>query len=89
MPLTPQQIDYIKELDSKGRQIMAQGGEEALLMSLCHKMQDIKTLMDGATKDELNAYCQQYDGFYQYMHLLERLAPGCADGIFDDLKVAP
>ena len=33
MPLTPQQIDYIKELDSKGRQICS--GQAFLASILC------------------------------------------------------
>lgn len=41
-------------------------------MSLADQMLPINELMDSASNEELNHYCQRYDGFYQYMKLLER-----------------
>ena len=54
-------------------------------MSLCNKMEPIKKIMDSASENELNYYCDKYDGFYAYMKLLEQLAQGCADGVFKDI----
>lgn len=72
-------------MDNTAKQILSHGGQEALLMSLCNKMTDIKGIMDAASQDELNRYCDQYDGFYQYMKLLEQIARGCKDGVFNDI----
>lgn len=72
-------------MNNQAKQILKHGGDEALLISLTHKMPQIKDIMDSATEDELNTYCQQYDGFYQYMKLLERMALASSQGAFDDI----
>lgn len=72
-------------MNNQAKQILKHGGDEALLMSLAHKMPQIKDIMDSATEEELNTYCQQYDGFYQYMKLLERMALASSQGAFDDI----
>ncbi|MBY0544490.1 MAG: hypothetical protein K2Q14_02955 [Gammaproteobacteria bacterium] len=85
MPLTAAQKDFIMTLDEKAPQILSHGGQEAILMSLTTKMETIKKIMDASTQEELNAYCEKYEGFYHYMKLLEQLAYGCAEGLFDDI----
>lgn len=84
-PLTEKQKDFIISLDAKAKQILQYGGEEELLMSLAHKMQKIKDLMDSSSENELNHYCQRYDGFYQYMNLLERMALASSQDAFNDI----
>ena len=76
------QIDYIIALDISEKEIIRQ---EALLMSLANKMIAIKDIIDSSTKNELNHYCEKYDGFYYYIKLLEMLAQGCAEGAFKDM----
>lgn len=83
MPLNPSQQAFIAALDNEAKRIIKQGGQEALLMSLSKIMPTLKDIMDSATKDELNQYCEQYDGFYQYMKLLENMARGISQGTFD------
>ena len=90
MSLSIKQKRFIARLDSETKQILRYGGdEETLLMSLCDedKMNAIKEIIDSSPENvgELNAYCEQYDGFYQYMNLLERLALGISRGVFDDI----
>ena len=85
MSLSKEQIDYIINLDAMGKEIMRQGGQEALLMSMVNKMPELKKIMESSTPEELDFYCEEYDGFYHYMKMLEMLAQGCADGIFNDV----
>ena len=85
MALTASQKQFIVQLDNQAKQILQHGNEEALLMTICNKMNKIKDLLDSAKNNELNLYCEQYDGFYRYMNLLERLAIGTSQGIFDDI----
>lgn len=85
MPLTQTQINLIKQMDNKAKKILKYGGQEELLMSLCNKMEPIKKIMDSSSENELNYYCDKYDGFYAYMKLLEQLAQGCANGLFKDI----
>ena len=85
MPLTLEQEDFIRLMDSKAKQILVQGGQKELLLSLSDKMENIKEIMDCSTKNELNYYCEKYDGFYHYMKLLEQLAQASAAGAFKNL----
>ncbi|MEO8965268.1 MAG: hypothetical protein ABI370_11415 [Gammaproteobacteria bacterium] len=85
MPLTEKQKNFITVLDSTAKQILRHGGDAELLMSLAHKMHEIKDIMDAASKNELDSYCQRYEGFYQYMKLLERMARASSQGSFDDI----
>ncbi len=85
MALTASQINYIVELNDIAKNILRHGGQEELLMSLPNKMNKIKKLLDYSSKNELDLYCEKYDGFYQYMILLESLASATADGVFDDI----
>lgn len=80
MALISIQKQDVVDLDIKAKQALQQGGEEALLMSLCDKMDKIKNIMDSLSEDEFNQYCAQYHGFYRYMKLLEDLASAIADG---------
>lgn len=85
MSLSESQIESIIKMDDAAKQILSNGSEEELLISLCSKVSKIKEIMDSSTEDELNQYCYTYDGFYHYIKLLEQIAQGCADGTFDDL----
>ena len=85
MPITSKQKNFIQLMNSKAKSILEHGGKEALLMSLCNKMEQIKEIMDASSQDELNRYCTEYEGFYEYMKLLEQLAQGCAQGVFNDV----
>lgn len=72
-------------MDSKAKQIMQHGDTEELLISLCGKIEKIKEIMEASSEIELNEFCEKYDGFYQYIKLLEQLAKGCAEGVFKDI----
>lgn len=86
MPLTATQKQMIARIDNQAKQILRLGGsEEALLMSFSHQMEEIKKIIEAASENELNVYCDLYDGFYRCMELLERLALGASRGTFDDL----
>lgn len=89
MPLTEAQKQFIVKIDQEAKRALHSGGEEALLMSLCDegKMEAIKEIIDASLKNsgELDAYCERYYGFYRYMNLLERMAHGISDGLFDDM----
>lgn len=46
------------------------------------KMSKIWDILNSEAQDELNQYCEKYDGFYQYMKLL---AQRCASDSFNEL----
>ncbi len=81
MPLIPKQNGLAQKIDLRAKNILSAGGDdEALLMSLNDIMGDIKKILDSNTRSEMDLLCQQYDGFYRYMKLLEKLASGIACG---------
>ncbi len=85
MALTTSQKQLISRLDEEAKEALKQGGEEALLMSLVHKIDEIKDFFDSCSEKELNMYCYHCSGFYQCMHLLEKMAFACSQGVFDDI----
>ena len=85
MALTATQKDFIILMDKEAKQLSTHGDEEALLMSLAHKMHQIKDIMNSSSNGELDSYCQRYHGFYQYMKLLEKMALASSQGAFDDI----
>lgn len=81
MPLTDQQVRLAVTLDDHVKSILAKGGgDEELLVSMYDYMPTFKQLLDASTESEMNQLCQQYDGFYQFAKLMERLAEAIADG---------
>ena len=85
MALTTAQKDFISLIDTEAKHILQQGDEPRLLLSLCDKMDKIKEIIDASSETELNQYCEQYDGFYQCMKLLEHLMQSTTQGLFDPL----
>lgn len=68
------------KVDNYVNQLLADGGEEKLLISLLDIMGDIKKIMDSSTKQELDRYAEEHKGFFHVMKLLEALASGIANG---------
>ena len=66
--------EHVKYTLAKG------GGDEELLVSMYDYMHTFKQLLDTSTETEMSQLCQQYDGFYRFAKLMERLAEGIADG---------
>lgn len=67
-------------INNYANNILAQGADEALLRSLHDIMGDLKLIMDTTTHDELDAFCDEYHGFYRCMKWLENLSSGLANG---------
>jgi hypothetical protein len=78
LSLTTKQL--VIHIDNRVNQILASGGDEKLLISLYDIMGDLKNIMDSSSSQELDAYCQQYNGFFHAMKLLENMAAGIAAG---------
>lgn len=79
---SPEQITLIVEhINNRANDILLKGGgDEELLLSLHDIMGELKKVMDTSTNQELDGYCQKYNGFYRYARLLEKLSEDMADG---------
>jgi len=81
MSLTAKQVGLATTIDDHVQRILAKGGgDEELLESMYDLMPFFKNLMDLSAGQEMNELCQQYDGFYRFAKLLERVAEGIANG---------
>ena len=81
MSLNPEQINLIFFIDQKVKSILSSGGNEtSIMVSLLDEMPRIKTIINSADKGELDNYCNSYEGFYQYMKILENTARDIANG---------
>lgn len=80
MLLTPKQLDLIELIDKKVKEIVASGGsEKEILVTFVDDMLAIRTIIDSfkeGTTEEEQKYFNQYNGFYQYIKILETLAVG-------------
>ena len=90
MYLSPRQQKIVFRINRKVNAILAGGGTddricEAILTIVPQYMADFKHLLDTLSHHEIDQLCQRYDGFYHFAKMLERLAEGCAAGIFDDI----
>jgi len=80
MPLSAQHIRLAVTIDTHVREVLAQGGDEALLRSMADDMGTFKQLLETCTSADMDALCERYDGFSRFAKLLEMLAGGIADG---------
>jgi hypothetical protein len=80
MPFTAQQTRLAVRMDTQVTQVLAEGGDEALLLSLADFLDTFKQLLETCTSAEINALCDQSAGLGRLATLLERLAAGIADG---------
>lgn len=81
MPLTETQKRLARKIDLHVKRTIVKGGnDEDLLVSMYDHMPTFKQLLDTCSRAEMDALCQQYDGFYRFAKLLELLAEGIADG---------
>jgi hypothetical protein len=76
-------ISIVERIDKRAKEILVNGGDEALLLSLHNVMGEIKEVMDASTTHELDMYYEKYPGFYEYMCLLSQLAQGISDGTIE------
>ena len=81
MRLTEQKKRLARKIDLYVKKTIVMGGDdEDLLVSMYDYMPTFKQLLDTCSRAEMDALCQQYDGFYRFAKLLELLAEGIADG---------
>ena len=81
MSLTTEQKQTLISIDQRANQILLAGGnEEDLLKAMHFIMNDLKKIIGASTHNELNAYCQKYNGFYRFMKLMEKLAVAISNG---------
>lgn len=57
--------------------------DERILESMVDYMGPFKHLLDNCTKLEMTLLVNQYDGFYRFANLLERLAQAIQDGVIE------
>ena len=59
--------------------------DEAIAGMMPDYMDGFKHLLDSLGSDGMNQLCEEFPGFYRFTKMMERIAEGCRDGIFDDI----
>jgi len=81
MSLITAQKQLIFSIDQHVNRILYEENEEALLAALPDLMTDeLKDLLHTSSDDEMEHYCHQCPGFYQFIKLLEALTYGISTG---------
>ena len=81
MSLASEREHIVIEIDQRITEIISNNGDYAeVLISLSDRMDEIKRLMDSAPEEEMDMYCEKYDGFYLFMTLLEDMASAISEG---------
>ncbi|WP_411705435.1 hypothetical protein [Edaphovirga cremea] len=59
--------------------------DEALIAMMPAHMGGFKHLLDSLEPGGMDRLCEEFPGFYQFAQMMERIARGCRDGLFDDI----
>jgi hypothetical protein len=74
-------ISLVETIDQRGKAVLlAGGGNKELLSSFHNILGDVFKVMEASTQEEINGYCQKYDGFYTYAYMLQQLTKAIDDG---------
>ena len=90
MTLTHRQIEIATQIDQDVRKAgqkakSLEAGEEAVIELMPKYMHAFKHMLDTLDSDGINQVCEEYPGFYIFAEMVERIAAGCRDGVFDDI----
>lgn len=82
--LNPEQLQMVKIIHDHALRFPLNETGEAQLLQTCYDYMDaFKRVMDNTSHIQMDYICQQYDGFYRFAKLMERMAQGIADGIIE------
>ena len=90
MTLTNRQIEIATQIDQDVQKAgqkakTLEAGEEAVIELMPKHMLGFKHMLDTLDSDGINQVCEEYPGFYIFAQMMERIAEGCRDGVFDDI----
>lgn len=82
--LNPEQLQMVKIIHDHALRFPLNETGEAQLLQTCYDYMDaFRRVMDSTSHIQMDYICQQFDGFYRFAKLMERLAQGIADGVLD------
>jgi len=82
MPLTEKHHQQAQHIDNYVKNILQNGGtKEDIIATMYDYMPGFKYLMDHLSHQEIDSLSQQYDGFYHFANILEKVAQGIKQGI--------
>ena len=90
MTLTHRQLEIATQIDQDVQRMGQQAktleaGQEAVIELMLKHMHGFKHLLDTLDSHGMNQVCEDYPGFYIFAQMMERIAEGCRDGVFDDI----
>ena len=90
MTLTHRQLEIATQIDQDVQRVGQQAktleaGQEAVIELMPKHMHGFKHLLDTLDSNGMDQVCEEYPGFYIFAQMMERIAEGCRDGVFDDI----
>jgi hypothetical protein len=82
MSITPELRNFIKEINSKMNLHFAADSDDAkILKSMALEVPAVMRILESTSEEEVNELCNEYEGFYHLMTLLEDPVKGFSDEI--------
>jgi hypothetical protein len=73
--------DLVTYIDKEVTKIISANGDNVdILIAVSDRMNELKTLLDSTPEEEMDMYCERYEGFYLFMAILEDLAEDISTG---------
>jgi len=90
MTLTHRHIEIATQIDQDVRKEgqkakTLEAGQEAVIERMPKHVHGFKHMLDTLDSNGINPVCEEYPGFYIFAQMMERMAAGCRDGVFDDI----
>jgi len=87
MKITPENLEFIIKFDKKMRLHFAnESNDQKILIAMASEVPTIKKIIEYTQSETLDKLCQEYDGFYYFTALLDKMAVSSFDGIITFLK---
>jgi hypothetical protein len=84
MPLTEKHHQQAQHIDNYVKNILQNGGtDQDIMINMYDYMSGFKDLLDQLSGQEIDLICQQYEGFYKFANILEKVAQGIKRGDID------
>ena len=90
MSFTSYQMQIATLIDNQVTKIIeakktTQAISEAIIEMMPDYQEGFKHLLDTLDSDSMNQLGEEFSGFYRFAKMMERIAEGCRNGIFDDI----
>ena len=90
MNLTARQMQIATSIDNQVANVIkkektSQAVDDGITRMMPDHMAGLKHLLHTLNSVAMNKLCEEHPGLYRFAKMMERVAEGCRDGLFDDI----